>query len=373
MTTASVMAEPTPIEHSEPGAPIARDAIDPDLVKLARTRTKVGVVTALGLVILCAVFLHRLGPDRRFSAASTTPRPVEVSAVLAGQVETEQLVAVAAEPLTSHAIRATKAKPSLGFRLAPARGTGERLWLVVSGDGDDPPAMTGAIGRLRKLEDLPFADAARTYATEHPRPVFATAGAVRAALPTGRVTTASGEVVAIAPGDAVEVDLVEPDQATIAASFNERLPDTQAWLTALAKAGVTPTRTGEIDRALGQIRFTVPASVAETTTRLEAAKLFDARVEPITRHEKTTWSALRASPATALAFGGAPVPDAQLDLVGIYALRGIPDDAYAVVAGELPTDYWYVLPITIALAVIALVFAWALIRAVRRDLLPTRA
>ena len=78
------MAEPTPIVQPDPGAPIARDAIDPDLVKLSRTRTKVGVVTALGLVILCAVFLHRLSPDRRFGNSSATPTPVQLGAVLAG-------------------------------------------------------------------------------------------------------------------------------------------------------------------------------------------------------------------------------------------------------------------------------------------------
>jgi hypothetical protein len=229
------------------------------------------------------------------------------------------------------------------------------------------------VGRLRKLEDLPFADAVRAFARAHPRPVFADAAAIRAGLATGRVTTVSGETVAVAESDAVALDLVAADAATIAASFNERLPDTAAWQAALAKAGLTVERTAAPDPALGQIRFSVRASVAEATTRLEAARLFDARVEQVARHVQTTWRALRASPSDALAVASPPVPDAQIELVGLYVLRDIPDDAYAVVTGELPADYWYVLPITLALAAILLVFAWALIRAVRRDLLPTRA
>jgi hypothetical protein len=366
------MAESTPIVQPDPGAPIARDAIDPDLVKLSRTRTKVGVVTALGLVILCAVFLYRLAPDRRFGSSSPTPTPTTVSAVLAGQVATEQLIALDAEPLTASAIRTTRIQTSLGFRLAPARGTHEQLWLVVSGDGEDPPAMAGYVGRLRKLDDLPIAAATRAFARAHPRPVFATAAAVRAGLTSHQVATVGGETVTVGDGDQVELDRVEPEAATLAASFNERQPDLAAWQTALARAGITVASTGAADASLGQIRFAIRGAVDDTIRKLEAAKLFDARVEPVTRHAQTTWRALAASPATALAVGAAAVPDAQIDLIGLYVLRDIPEGAYAVVTGELPAEYWYVMPITLALAAILLVFAWALIRAVRRDLLADR-
>jgi hypothetical protein len=58
--------------------------------------------------------------------------------------------------------------------------------------------------------------------------------------------------------------------------------------------------------------------------------------------------------------------------VGVYTARAIPEDAYALLVGELPDDYWYVMPITVTLAIIGLLFLWALVRAVRRDLLPTR-
>lgn len=366
------MAQPTPpasIEARDPGAPIARDEIDPELIKLGRRQTQVGVVTALGLVVLCAVFLWRLSPDRRF-AGSGAPVAVRVDDAAAGRVATEQRISIAAEPLVASAIRATKAKGSFGYRLAPVRGTHEALWLVVSGDGDDPPAQGNFVGRLRRLEDLPLADSARAYAAAHPRPVFATAADVRRGLVSGTVQTVTGEAVQVADGDAVELDLLVAGSATIAASLNERLPDVRAWQAELAKAGVAIALTGAPDARLGQVRFTVTGSVADVTKKLEAAKAFDARVEPVIRHVQTTWRALRASPADALALGDARVPDAQVDLVGLYVLRAIPADAFAVVAGENPEEYWYVLPISIALAAIFLVFAWALIRAVRRDLLP---
>jgi hypothetical protein len=367
------MAEPTPIEPREPGAPIARGEIDPDLVKLSRPPPKIGVITAAGLVFLCVFFLIRLGPDRRFANSSSAPAPAAVADVLAGKLETDTLIVLHAEPLVSHAIRATNAKASLGLRVVPVRGTEDRLWIAASGDGWEAPAPDGYVGRLRKLDDLAFAPATRDYAAAHPQPVFATVAAVRAGASTGLVATVAADTIQLADTDAVALDMLDPGASTIAAAFNERLPDTAAWLAALGKAGITPTATARPDDALGQVRFSVGASLATTTSKLEAAGLWAARVEPVTRHYQTTWGALRKSGPAELDVGGARVPDSQLELVGLYVARPIPADAYVVVTGELPDDYWYVMWITVALAALLLIFAWALVRAIRRDLASARA
>jgi hypothetical protein len=379
MTIASLMAETTPpspaappAAERDPGAPIAHDAIDPELVKLARPRPRVGLITAAGLVFLAILLLIRLGPDRRFAGSGAQPATATVADILAGKVETEQLVSVTAEPVVSHAIRVTAARGTLGLRLAPARGTGDRLWLVLSGDGWDRPQLAGYAGRLRKLDDLALAAAAHGFADQHPRPVFASAAAVRSGFASGRVATVAGDTIALADGDAVALDTVDPGAATIAAAFHDRLPDTAAWRAALDRAGLTPTTTGTPDTALGQVRFTVAASVSATTARLESAGLWAARVEPITRHFQATWATLRRSPPAGIDVGGTILPDDQIDLVGLYVTRGIPAGAYALVSGESPEDYWYVMPITVALGVIAIVFGWALVRAIRRDLLPPR-
>src|SRR5262249_34868978 len=155
---------------------------------------------------------------------------------------------------------------------------------------------------------------------------------------------------------------VDPGAATIVAAFNERLPDLAAWKTALDRAGISPTVAGE--PAMGQVRFTATAPVSMITTRLENARLWAARVEPGTRHHQTTWATLRRSPPAGLDVGSATLPDDQIELIGLHVARGIPRDAYAIVTGESPDDYWYVMPITIALAAGALLFAWALIRAI---------
>ncbi|MEO7091773.1 MAG: hypothetical protein ABI175_00895 [Polyangiales bacterium] len=368
------MAESTSVE--EPGAPIARDAVDPDLIKLKRARPKVGVITAAGVVFMCAVFLLRLNGDRKF-AGSGDAEKVTVEQILGGNVGTDKYVSIDAEPLMSHAIRTSVQKGGLGLRVAPARGSSEKLWLVVDGNGWDQPITTAYVGRLRSLDALPFAKAVNEYAAEHPRPMFATAAATRAGLATGTIKMVSGEAMPVGDADAVALDVVDPNSALIVAALNERLPTAEAWTTALTTAGITagpaiPPPTGISD----QIRFEVKTAgaVATTTTKLEAAQLWAARVEAVTNHYKTTWGAMKTSSGAGFTVApGVTIPDADLDLVGIYASHGIPDGAYALISGDKPADYWHVLPISIGLALIGLLFLWALIRAVKRDLLPSRA
>jgi len=106
-----------------------------------------------------------------------------------------------------------------------------------------------------------------------------------------------------------------------------------------------------------------PNALADVRAKLDKAKVF-ARVDLVAHHQETTWGALKTSP---------PPGFEHADLVGLYVVRTIPDDAYALITNEKPADYWYVLWISIGLAAIGLLFAWALVRAVRRDLLPARA
>lgn len=364
-------------ERSEPGAPVAKDAIDPELVKLRRKpSTNIGVITAAGVVFLCIVFLFRLHGDRVFGGESQ-PRKVTVEDVAAGKVATESYITITGEPLRSHGIRVARSKTGLGMRVLPMRGTNDQVWVVLGGDGWDPPNMGEYTGRLRKLEDLAFADALFAHAKNNPRPLFATLEAVRAGFSSNQVTTVTGQQVTVAPADRVAMDVTDPNVAMIVAALNDRLPNAQAWTSALRSAGLEPgvpteSPSGQRD----QLRFEIamPDAVANITQKLEAANLWAARVEPITRHHETTWGTLRSSttPGT-LQLDGQTVPDAAVDLVGLYVVRDIPAGAYAVLIEEKPQDYWYVTPITVALAVILLLFAWALVRAVRRDMLLPRA
>jgi len=355
---------------SEEGAPIPKDALDPELIKLKRARPKIGVITSAGVVFLAAFSLIKLNPDRRFGGADAEPTRVTVSDVLAGNVGMDRYVTIQAEPMVSHAIRVTLAKGNTGYRVAPVRATDDKLWLVVPGDGWETPSNFSYTGRLRNLSDLPIHHAVSDYADDHPRPQFATAKALRAGFTGGSVATVGGGSVKPTDSDQVAFDIIDPNASLIVASHVERLPDATAWTKALDAAQITPVSTKP---GVEQVRFEVAAPVAEVAAKLEHAGLVAAHVEPMTKHYATTWSALRTSPPSGFTMGSATIPDSQVDLAGLYVGRGIPSDAYALITDERPADYWYVLPIAIAVAAIGLVFAWALVRAVRRDLLPARA
>ncbi len=366
---------------NEPGAPIPHDAVDPDLIKLTRPRAKIGLLTSAGMVFLCAFFLWRLSPDRRFGGEPDAARLVAIADVIAGKVGSDAHVALEAEPMMSHAIRATKASGDPGMRVTPVRGSSERVWLVLDGVGWDPPTIGRYTGRLRPLADMPFGDTVRQRAATEPRAVFATATAIRAGLAAGKIATVDGDTIAVRDTDRVAFDVVDPDVSTIIATFTPGTPehaallDEAAWAAELVKLGITatPAAADPRDKALNQGRFNATMPVTIVTAKLEGARLWAARVEPVTRHHETTWGAIKGSSPSGFTVGTTTIPDAQLDLVGVYVTRTIPDGAYALLIAERPQDYWYILPITIVVAIIGLLFLWTLIRTVRRDVLPTSA
>lgn len=366
-------ASSTSASSAEAGAPIPRDAIDPDLIKLRRPPAKIGMVTAAGIILLCGVFWFRLGDDRRFGGSAPQPHPAALGDVLAGKVETEQLVSITADPLMGHAVRISTRKGASGLRVVPARGTGDRLWLVLTGDGSDATVNEQPVysGRLRELSSMPFAKDIGAYLATRPRPVFAPPAAVRAAIATGVLRTVTGDEVKLDDAVELSVDVVDLEASTVAATFNERFADTAAWTAALEAAGlaVVPLPAQSTTEVA---RFSLAAPVTTATAQLEKAGLWAARAEPVLRSHRGTWAQLKGSSPAALTIGTAAVADAQIDLVGVLVARGLPEEAYALVTSEAPADYWYVRPISISLLVLGALFAWVLVRAVRRDLLPPK-
>jgi hypothetical protein len=356
---------------AEPGEKIAKDAIDPDLVKLRRKPLKIGPITCAGIVFLSILFLLRLNPDRKFSGSGSDPEKVAVADIVAGKVSTEKFISIdaSAEPLLSHAIRTVTSKGSLGLRVVPVRGTGDKLWLVLPGDGWDDPQLTGFHGRLRELRDLPIAGAANDYLSSHPQAMFANAAAVRAGFATGKVAVVSGEEISLRDSDRVAFDVEDPDAAIIVGTFNEKLKDAHSWQAALSNALIVTHGDVKVSKDMARFEISLPNAVATMREKLPKAELWGARVEAVTHHYETTWGALKGSSPAGLVVNGATIPDAQVELVGLYVERSIPSGAYALITGERPEDYWYVLPVSIAVAAIALLFAWGLVRAVKRDML----
>lgn len=372
-TPSSSIAKPR-----EPGAPVPRGEIDPDLIKLRRPPLRIGLLSSAAVVLVSVFFIFRLAPDRHFGGLADKPTAVSVQDILANSVTGDQFVTFAGAPLTAHTIRVTPTTGNPGLRAAPVRGSGDRLWLVLPGgamtqinEALSPQGMPQYYGRLRKLNELRFAGVMRGYASSHPRPVFAPVTTLRSSFTDGKLGTVTGDTVTARDGDRVVVETTDPDAATLMVTYHDKMPDLLAWQAALSATGLIAANQAPDKTTFDTATFTLRASnaVVSATQKLEAAKLLAYKIEPVVRNLETTFAGLRASAPGALVFGSTAIADAQIDLVGVYAAREIPSDAYALVVGETPQEYWHIMPLTIALGVLTLLFGWAFVRTLRRDVL----
>jgi hypothetical protein len=367
MTPLAAMADDVSTNKPrDPGAPVGRDEIDPELVNLRKGGPKFGVVTCAGVAILCLYLVYRLMPDLGYAREPDAPAKLRMTAELADNTFVEL-------PLTierARAIRLRQQAGGLGMRAVPVAGSGDAVWVLMTGDGWAPAAPNAAYaGRVRELDDLPLADALRGQVRAHPWPAFATLASARAAFAGGPLTTVAGDPVAVAPGDRVELDVAVPGTAVVVITYSKRLPGLAAWVEAVKAAGV-PLVGEPRDVTDDTARLDVAIGADEANQKLTAAGLY-ARVEPVNTTLATTWGELSktAAGAGSIAIAGTSIDPARVDLVRVFVAHRIPASARVIVVGELPADYWYVLPLVIGLGVLALLALWALVRAIKRDLL----
>lgn len=355
----------------DPGAPIGRDEIDPDLIKLRRAGPTIGTITAAAIVILCVTLLVRLRHDFAFSREDAKPRATTAAEITAGKLAPDSFVTLDAPIDRIGAIRVRTSEATSGNRVVAVRATGDKLWLALPGDPWGPFSHDQQVtGRLRRLDDVRFAGPLAAALVKHPAPRFITGTELqraRAANDTS-VTLLDGDKLAITATDQVELSVVDPGAAVVVAALSPGRPDVASWTDALAAAGViaagaAPTRTTE-----SLVRWEVHRAdaVASIQAALDGAQLWGARVEPSMTHVRAPWTEL---PVTAAGVGtpDGVIPWSSIDVAGIWARRTIPAGAWVVLADEKPGDYWYLTAIYIGLAVLGLLFTWALARAVRRQ------
>jgi hypothetical protein len=361
-----------------PTPPIPKDAIDPELVRLRRPRPQIGAVTAISVVIFCAYVAVRLAGDRRFGGEPDAARDVPVADVVAGKVPLDAHVAVTARLERTAAVRAQPSPAHPGLRLAPVLGTADALWLALPGDGRSEPASEARYaGRLYELDELHIAEPVVAWLAR-PHPHFATGAELQrarlASADGGTLATVTGSELTVRGDTPVEIEVADPAAATVTATLNDRFPDAAAWTAALEKAGVLAagarpvreTATGPVYDVRG------PDAVADATRKVDAAGLGGARVDPVTTRHLAPWRELAAT-AAGVTVPGATLPWSAIDVAAVWLPRVPPPGARVLVVGEVPAQYWYVMPIYVAVIVFGLLFAWAAIRAVKRDFIKPRA
>lgn len=359
----------------DPGAPIGKDEIDPDLVSLRRSAPKVGIVTSAAIVLLCVVLMVRLRDDFAFSRSGDSPRTVSVEDVVAGKIADDSYVSVVAPLDRSAAVRARVTEANAGTRVVPVRGSGDRLWVAVPGDAWAPVVPDDVVtGRLRTLASVRFGDVVREHVARNATPRFITGEALRQAKAGGAaVPLIGGGSHTLAPTDEVEISQVDPGAAVVVATFNPRLPDVKSWTDALAAAGVLAADAKPVRATEETARWEVRRAdaVASISTAIEGAQLWGARVEPATTRFRSPWTTLAVSDAGVTSPAGV-IPWSSVDVVALWAPRPVPAGARVVLADEKPGAYWYLLPVYIGLALFAILFTWALVLAVRRTVRDAR-
>jgi len=359
-------------QPADPGAPVPKDAIDPELVSL-RPRTQVGLVTALSVVAFCVYLALRLWPDFQF-AGEGAPRDVTVEQIRAGQVEDESHVQVRADVERAAAVKVRQSEAKPGFRLVPAVGGADRVWIALDADGwSAPRADPRYAGRLRRLDELPFAGALGRQLRAHPPARFVTGAELRrgrAAGDAGTLTAVTGDAFPVTATDEVEIVVPDPDAATIAASFGERLPDANTWATALATAGLIAPGAKPVRADDGQAWFEVrkPNVLADAPRALQSAGLWGARVEPMSREYRAPWKDVIVDDA-GVSLGGARLAWSAVDVAAVHVPRPLSGAAWVVIVGDGPGNYWYVRALYVLIALFGLLFTWALIRTARAELL----
>src|SRR5262245_57959721 len=205
-------------ETREPGAPVPKDEIDPELVSL-RPRHQVGLVTAFFVVLFCIFLSVKLWPDFEY-AGEGKARAVSVADVAAGKVGAESHVTVPLALERAAAVRIRQSKGVSGLRIVPAAGGGDALWVVLDGDGwADPREGEAYTGRLRRLSELPFESAFRAQVRANPSPRHVTSFELHRALASGGggVQAVTGDVFNVGGTTQVEIVVPDPDDVTVIA------------------------------------------------------------------------------------------------------------------------------------------------------------
>lgn len=370
-------AEPSAAEGSstadEPGRPMGADELDPELLTLPRTSARIGPVLAISIVVFCVYIIIVLRGDLRFSRQGAEPAPFETPAALLERGQADSFVRVPAVPDRSFAIRVAHSAADTGSRVAPVQGTNGALWLLLGGNAWVAGIQYEEVyrGRLRALNALPFAEDVREYVARRGRtPRFVTPQAVKDGLSQGAAVLVepAGDTIAVAADTPVRIYETVADQARIMVVPTDRHPSAAEWTTELATLGLVPQgaapEPGNGDSWV--YVASVPGGLAAVQTILGNAKLFSARAEAIRAEHETTWGALSASP-DALAYGvGAAIPWSSISWIAVMVPRQVPAGAMVLLTEERPDTYWYVLPLVIGMAAFALLFAWALVRSLRR-------
>jgi len=357
----------------EPGEPFPDDAVDPELIALRRTSEGVGPVLCVSVLVFCAYMMVSLRADLKFSREPDTPREIDAVADLLADDLQDRYVNVRAVPDRGFAAMVATGEAVGGSRAVPVLGSSDAVWLYTDGNPWSAAVAYNEFqqGRLRPLDDLPFADGLREFvASQPPSPRYISLAAFQQALQEGSSTVVdpAGSVLPITPDTQVVLSEVARGHAELIARATVDRLDEPAWNLALGNAGVLPAggRPYQSDEFALWYRVPAPEGLAAIKAKLVAQNLFAVDVRPVVEARNVAWSELQVA-RTGLRIGDHEVLWTDVSRISLAVPHRIPNDAVILLTHEQPELYWYLLPIYVLMGLFALLFAWALTRSLRRS------
>ncbi len=219
-------AETTPEEHAglpEPGAPISKDAVDPELVRLPPSRIRRSPLLAFAVLMLGALLLWRLRGDIAYSLQPRAPTSLGEARGAVSSMVPERYVSLSGMPDFRNALafesRGERTRSQL-FRLL---GTQSRLLVVLGAheEAEEAGLVGRFTGRLRRFSDLTYATTVKDYYRQKVQVTRALSLPALKALPDGplpaplSLADRAGESVTIPPEKELLIDVLFPEDLRV--------------------------------------------------------------------------------------------------------------------------------------------------------------
>lgn len=396
---------------ADAGAPIPPDAVDPELIRLSVPTPRRHPGVAIAVLVVSLLLIYRLRTDLRYALQPAEPQAIGAvtAAVAGGKLPTAIDGFVSLTGVPDHR-NALAFDPKGGrprqhvFRLL---GTRSRVFVTAPAT-IPPPYRDEYSGRLRRFDDLSFADVVRSTwgATQVLRALDVsklralTPGALAVPLQT---QDRAGEPLSVTGQQDLLIDVLFPDDVRVLLS-KEKVPslvdaDHEVERFGLAHGPGVETKDGygyvlrlppagpERQRILAQIdaggvwlwhrveTYRVPTGAVQITPaglllpgpdalpqpvryRVPAAAPGDAAVPPNAPSAVATLLPQK-DPATLLLWE-------QIEVVQISEPMTVAGDALVVVVGETPKSVFWTLPMAGLLLLCFLFNLWYLAQALRR-------
>jgi hypothetical protein len=348
----------------EPSAPSPGD--EEDLASLAPTpRGKNPLVAAAVIALACVIGWH-LRDDVRFAFSSRTPADLGDARSLAARgaaLEDNHYVTVSGQAERRYALylepKGVRARQTV-FRVL---GAPHGLFVVAAEDHVNPTERWS--GRLRRFDAMPYAASLRKYyGTETEVTRYLALDALKAALSGGgnaQLRDRMGEPLTVAADQNVVVDVAYPGELKVYLS-KDKFPSLADAHHELDRMGLTPSP-GEETK--DEFAFVVPMPDARKNEIV--GKLSEQELAFQPREERFTIKRgeLRLDGESLQIGARAKAPWAQVKAVGVPSPVDIGPEAFILVEGEAPSQFWWAPLILALLAAFAAFNVWYLVRAIR--------